>query len=104
MSCHALKSAIWPRPIRSPTKGGAPLSCRIPRLVMAYLGPEPPPMMQDHPFWPRRAALGALSKLTAVVTTTTLAFAPAAAPAQQNKGPKVLRDTEIEQLLRDYTK
>jgi predicted Zn-dependent protease len=61
-------------------------------------------MMQDPPFWPRRAACRTLSKLIAVVTGTALALAPMAAPAQENKGPKVLRDSEIEQLLRDYTK
>src|SRR2546421_11995127 len=31
-------------------------------------------------------------------------MAPAIASAQQNKGPPVLRDTETEQLLRDYTR
>ena len=31
-------------------------------------------------------------------------MAPTLALAQQNKGPPVLRDTEIEQLLRDYTR
>jgi predicted Zn-dependent protease len=61
-------------------------------------------MMQDHPFWPLRAALGALSKLTALLTAAALVLAPTAAPAQENKGPKVLRDAEIEQLLRDYTR
>jgi predicted Zn-dependent protease len=50
---------------------------------------------------PRRKA----SKLTAVTTAAALAFAPmSAALAQQQKGPPVLRDTEAEQLLRDYTR
>src|SRR6202162_4938278 len=45
------------------------------------------------------------SKLTAVMTAAALAFAPmSAALAQQEKGPPVIRDTEAEQLLRDYTR
>ena len=43
-------------------------------------------------------------KLTALTTAVALALAPTAALAQQNKGPPVLRDTELEQLLRDYTR
>jgi predicted Zn-dependent protease len=52
----------------------------------------------------RRAAIRTLSRLTAIVTAGALALAPVAAPAQENKGPKLLRDAEIEQLLRDYTR
>jgi predicted Zn-dependent protease len=45
------------------------------------------------------------SKLTATVTAAALAFAPmSAALAQQEKAPPVIRDTEAEQLLRDYTR
>jgi predicted Zn-dependent protease len=44
------------------------------------------------------------SKLTAVVTAAALMLAPVTAPAQENKGPALLRDTEIEQLLREYTR
>jgi predicted Zn-dependent protease len=45
------------------------------------------------------------SKLTAVATATAIAVAPMAARAQEeNKPPPVIRDTEIEQLLRDYTR
>ncbi len=45
------------------------------------------------------------SKLTAVVTAAALAIAPMApAFAQQAKGPPVIRDTEAEQLLREYTR
>ena len=45
------------------------------------------------------------SKLTAVTTAAALAFAPmSSALAQQQKGPPVIRDTETEQLLRDYTR
>src|SRR4051812_17105485 len=43
-------------------------------------------------------------KLTALTTAVTLAIAPMAALAQENRGPPVLRDTEAEQLLRDYTR
>jgi predicted Zn-dependent protease len=44
-----------------------------------------------------------VSKLTAVVTAASLAAAPMPTLAQGN-GPSVLRDTESEQLLRDYTR
>jgi predicted Zn-dependent protease len=43
-------------------------------------------------------------KLTALATAIALAVAPSMALAQQNKGPPILRDTEAEQLLRDYTR
>jgi predicted Zn-dependent protease len=43
-------------------------------------------------------------KLTTLMTATALAVAPMAAVAQENKGPPVLRDTETEQLLREYTR
>ena len=42
-------------------------------------------------------------KWTALMTAVALAVAPMAAPAQENKGPPILRDTESEQLLREYT-
>jgi predicted Zn-dependent protease len=42
--------------------------------------------------------------LTALMTAAALAVAPMAAVAQENKGPPVLRDTETEQLLREYTR
>jgi len=44
------------------------------------------------------------SKLTAITIAVALALAPMAAPAQQGGGLRLLRDTEIEQLLRDYTR
>ena len=44
-----------------------------------------------------------LSKLIAVVTALALAGTPLAAYAQENSGA-LLRDTEIEQLLREYTR
>src|SRR5437764_2956428 len=43
-------------------------------------------------------------KLTALMTAAALAVAPMAARAQENKGPPVLRDTEAEALLREYTR
>jgi predicted Zn-dependent protease len=43
-------------------------------------------------------------KLTALMIVAALAVAPMAAVAQQSKGPSVLRDTETEQLLREYTR
>jgi predicted Zn-dependent protease len=52
----------------------------------------------------RRAAIRTLARLTAIITAGALALAPVAASAQENKGPKLLRDAEIEQLLRDYTR
>jgi predicted Zn-dependent protease len=52
----------------------------------------------------RAAPRGKISKLTAVVTAAALVVAPIPALAQENKGPSLLRDTEIEQLLRDYTR
>jgi predicted Zn-dependent protease len=44
------------------------------------------------------------SRLTAVATAVALTLAPLPARAQEAKGPPVLRDTETEQLLRDYTR
>ncbi len=45
-----------------------------------------------------------LMKLTALTTAVALAIAPTAALAQEGKGPATLRDTESEQLLREYTR
>ena len=45
------------------------------------------------------------SRLTAVTAAVALAIAPmSSAVAQQAKGPPIIRDTEAEQLLRDYTR
>src|ERR1700712_164961 len=44
------------------------------------------------------------SKWTALTTAVALAVAPMSALAQENKGPPILRDTESEQLLREYTR
>jgi predicted Zn-dependent protease len=44
-------------------------------------------------------------RLTAAIVAVALALGPAApVAAQENKGPAVLRDTETEQLLREYTR
>src|ERR1700709_2744191 len=53
---------------------------------------------------PRTAMRKNLSKLTALATAVALAVAPMSALAQENKGPPILRDTESEQLLREYTR
>ena len=45
------------------------------------------------------------SRLTAVTAAVALAIAPmSAALAEQEKGPPIIRDTEAEQLLREYTR
>jgi predicted Zn-dependent protease len=54
----------------------------------------------DRPIRPRRTTPAA--RLIALVTATALVGAGAPARAQQ-KGPPVVRDAEIEQLLREYT-
>ncbi len=56
---------------------------------------------------PLRVALcKKMSQLTAMATAVALAVAPLSARAadEENKGPPLLRDTEAEQLLRDYTR
>src|SRR5258705_5419808 len=54
--------------------------------------------------WPCMALPRKPSKLIAVATAVALAMAPISALAQQAKGPPVIRDTEAEQLLREYTR
>jgi predicted Zn-dependent protease len=59
-------------------------------------------MTKDRPMLPLRKRM---SKLTALATAAALALAPMAARAgESNKGPSLLRDTETEQLLREYTR
>jgi predicted Zn-dependent protease len=54
---------------------------------------------------PRLAFAGKPFKLTAVTAAVALALAPISArAAEKEKGPPVIRDTEAEQLLRDYTR
>jgi predicted Zn-dependent protease len=60
-------------------------------------------MMQDLRQQPGRAAPRTFSKLTALLAAAALLVAPVAR-AQENRGPPILRDAEIEQLLRDYTR
>ena len=45
-----------------------------------------------------------MAKLTALTTAAAMAIAPMTALAEPQKGPPVIRDTEAEQLLRDYTR
>jgi predicted Zn-dependent protease len=53
---------------------------------------------------PRRFSLfAAFRRATALVTAAALALAPVPSLAQEGKGPPIIRDAEIEQLLRDYT-
>jgi predicted Zn-dependent protease len=52
----------------------------------------------------RLALLRKTRKLTAVATAVALILAPIPALAQEEKGLAILRDTETEQLLRDYTR
>src|SRR5450631_1986784 len=53
----------------------------------------------------RMALRQKISKLTAVTTAVALAIAPMSpALAQDAKGPPLIRDTEAEQLLREYTR
>ena len=52
----------------------------------------------------RLALRRAASAVTAVVTAGALVLAPIPAARAQVKGPPVLRDTETEQLLREYTR
>jgi predicted Zn-dependent protease len=61
-------------------------------------------MAKEHPQQTRAASRSKFSRLTAAITAAALAVAPVSALAQENRGPALLRDTEIEQLLRDYTR
>ena len=65
------------------------------------------PMANDRHSAIRPLRRGYLARLTAGFVAFALAVAPLAAHAQENsekKGPRLLRDTEIEQLLRDYAR
>src|SRR5271169_2610377 len=52
----------------------------------------------------RIALLRKTTKLTAAATAIALTLAPMAARAEEEKGLAILRDTETEQLMRDYTR
>jgi predicted Zn-dependent protease len=45
-----------------------------------------------------------MGRLTAILTAAAFACSSMPAPAQEGKGPPTLRDAEVEQLLRDYTR
>src|SRR5580700_5991757 len=61
--------------------------------------------MPENAMSPGPAFAGKPFKLTAVTTAVALALAPMSARTEEKeKGPPVLRDTETEQLLRDYTR
>ena len=60
-------------------------------------------MMKDQHLQPRQAAYRLFSRLTALLTAAALSLTPMAARAQQGD-IRLLRDAEIEQLLRDYTR
>ncbi|MDB5616026.1 M48 family metalloprotease [Tardiphaga sp.] len=61
-------------------------------------------MMKDLRQRPLGVAPRISSKLTALITAAALLVAPVMAQAQENRGPPLLRDAEIEQLLREYTR
>src|SRR5947209_13768302 len=61
-------------------------------------------MTKDHSQRNRAARHGRISRLTALLAAAALVLAPVAVSAQENRGPALLRDTEIEQLLREYTR
>ena len=68
---------------------------------------EPRPMANDKHYAIRPLRRGYLSRLTAGFVALSLVVAPLSVHAQENpekKGPRLLRDTEIEQLLRDYAR
>ena len=60
-------------------------------------------MMKDQHAQPKKAAIRIFSRLTALLTAAAVTLTPMAARAQQGD-IRLLRDAEIEQLLRDYTR
>src|SRR6201996_6564445 len=74
-----------------------------PRIVRAYRGSHPPPIHKDRLMLLRFAILRKTTRLTALATVIALVAAPMAALAQEEK-LALRRDTETEQLLREYTK
>jgi len=70
----------------------------LPARLRRALPPAHTPATRRPCPWSRPA------QLVALLAAAALALGPAAAPAQQAKGPPILRDTEIEQLLKDYTR
>jgi predicted Zn-dependent protease len=87
----------------------APRCCRIAGLIRNYPEIEARPMLKVIAVFAGRLCPSArkqASRLVAGVTAIALAIAPlpASAQAPTPKGPPLLRDTETEQLLRDYTR
>src|SRR6202041_2044534 len=80
-----------------------PQTSLIPRIVRAYPVSNLPPIDKDCLMLLRLALLRKTTKVTAIATAVALLAAPIAAFAQEEK-LGVLRDTETEQLLRDYTR
>jgi predicted Zn-dependent protease len=81
-----------------------PQTGRIRRFGRAYIVSDPPPTIKDRSMVLRIATGNRMPKLTSLATAGALALAPMSGFAQEAKGPPVLRDTEAEQLLRDYTR
>src|SRR5450759_3786595 len=83
---------------------------RCPRLAAfrALLGhisyPTRRQSFKDRSMLLRIALRKKTSKLTAVIAAVALAIAPISSASAQGKGPPTIRDTEAEQLLRDYTR
>src|SRR3984885_12794174 len=80
-----------------------PQTSLIPRIVRAYPVSNPPPINKDRLMLLRLALFRKTTKLTAIATVVALLVAPTAALAQEEK-LGILRDTETEQVLRDYTR
>src|SRR6202042_3164712 len=83
--------------------GLPPQTSLIPRIVRAYPVSNLPPIDKDCLMLLRLALLRKTTKVTAIATAVALLAAPIAAFAQEEK-LGVLRDTESEQLLRDYSR
>src|SRR5260370_42399620 len=85
--------------------GVGPASRRIRWFGRHYPVSDPPPIVKDCSMLLRLALRKKTSRLTAVTAAVALAIAPMSpALAEPEKGPPIIRDTEAEQLLRDYTR
>ncbi len=80
-----------------------PQTSRIPRSFGAYFITDPSLRVKDLPML-RMAPGKKIPKLAALAVAAALAASPKSAVAQPEKGLPVLRDTETEQLLRDYSR
>src|SRR6201996_1430053 len=81
-----------------------PQTGRIRRFGRAYSLSDRPPIIKDCSMPLRMALRKKTSKLTAISAAIALALAPSVLAQEKEKGPAILRDTESEQLLRDYTR